>query len=981
MTSNEVALHCAAMDTSLSSGRCPLLIGRDELLELADRRLEDVLAGSGHFLLVAGEAGIGKTRFLDAVDRKAEERGFRRAWGYVAPQDRDVPASSILDLARTMLRFPDFEDLGRDLLRLRDATVEAEHVRRRQLVIDVVDRMLAAAEGPTLYGFEDLQWADDLSLEIMAELARRSRDRQVLLCGGYRTDEAPPGTSLRDWRSRWITQRIAEEVRLTPLSPEETALVTTLILDTGLPAPREVAAAVYERTDGVPLHIEELLGALSADARANGLAIREATVPDTIEDAVLARLSHRSPEAQAVAKAGAIIGRCFNAEVLAGIMDLPLDAIESPIQELIDNFVLDPPGPREVYDFRHQLLRDAIYRSVPVGERRRYHARAGEFGTQLEGGSEIHSSLHYERAGLHRRAFETALAGARDAARLSAHREAFDLYRRAVDNMPDDIGVGERGQILEAYSQEAGAIEENALAEQTANDAAAAFRQAGDPVHAIGIVADVVLGIWRRFARPISEQSALADALWAELQDVPDPSDPTETLKVRADVAIRIAIIKTDGGAFAEARTWMNAAREIAVQLGDRELLSVVDWKDGVIDVVTGDVVVGMDRVGGTAHAAVAAGDEGIGVSAFRDAATLAARAMDYRDATRWINEGLRYADSIEQSHCAHVMSATGAMVSWADARWADAARVARQAVVDHGCRRAAETARWALGYVELGRGAFDEATADLTEALEFGERSEAIDLILPPLWGLAEVALQRAEPDRAAEMCRDALERARAGSEQILLVPFVVTGIRAELAAGRPAAAAAWFEEIAAELRSVPNVADAAIEHGRGLVAMADGATGVARTALEAAVSGWDAKGRIWESTWARLDLAQCLIRSNRFAEALALAVEARTVASRLDSRPLADRADTLQRMARGRVAVDEPWRPLTAREFAVARLISEGMTNAEIADSLGIAPKTASSHVEHILAKLGASRRAEIATWASNVERSTNGRTPALH
>ena len=73
---------------------------------------------------------------------------------------------------------------------------------------------------------------------------------------------------------------------------------------------------------------------------------------------------------------------------------------------------------------------------------------------------------------------------------------------------------------------------------------------------------------------------------------------------------------------------------------------------------------------------------------------------------------------------------------------------------------------------------------------------------------------------------------------------------------------------------------------------------------------------------------------------------------------------------MARGRAPDDEPWRPLTSREFEVARLIGEGMTNAEIADALDIAPKTASSHVEHILAKLGASRRAEIATWASTVQ-----------
>ena len=75
---------------------------------------------------------------------------------------------------------------------------------------------------------------------------------------------------------------------------------------------------------------------------------------------------------------------------------------------------------------------------------------------------------------------------------------------------------------------------------------------------------------------------------------------------------------------------------------------------------------------------------------------------------------------------------------------------------------------------------------------------------------------------------------------------------------------------------------------------------------------------------------------------------------------------------MARGRVAVEEPWRPLTAREFEVARLIAEGMTNAEIAEALDIAPKTASSHVEHILAKLGVTRRAEIAAWTATVARS---------
>jgi DNA-binding CsgD family transcriptional regulator len=292
--------------------------------------------------------------------------------------------------------------------------------------------------------------------------------------------------------------------------------------------------------------------------------------------------------------------------------------------------------------------------------------------------------------------------------------------------------------------------------------------------------------------------------------------------------------------------------------------------------------------------------------------------------------------------------------------------------MADRGCRRGHELARYVLGYEAFSRGDLVRAEAVLADGLRFGEASEAIDLILPPLWGLAEIALQAGDPVRAADLCQTALERAGQVGERILFVPFVVTGVRAAQAAGRPLAAASFLDECADLLAPIPDVAGPALDHGRGLVALADGATGIARESLERAVAGWDAKERIWEATWARLDLANCLIRSGRFAAGLSLAVEARTVASRLDSRALADRADALHRMARGRVAVDEPWRPLTAREFAVARLVSEGLTNAQIADSLGIAPKTASSHVEHILAKLGASRRTEIATWASAVERS---------
>jgi len=959
------------MHTALRTVQCPLLVGRDDLLELADRRLDDVTAGRGQFLLLAGEAGIGKTRLLAAIRRKAQARGFVAVQGALAPQDRDVPAASILDLARTMTRLAPFADLGHDLLDLCAATRGAEHVQHRRLVMELVERILIALPGPTMLSFEDLQWADDMSLEIIGELARQSRDRPLLLTGDYRTEDVAPGASLRDWRARLITQRIAEELRLAPLTQAETALVTTLILDTGLPAPRDVAAAVFERTDGMPLHIEELLGALSTEARADGTAIREASVPDTIEAAVIARIAQRSAAAQAAARAGAIIGRSFVREILAGIMDVPPEALEAPLQELVDHFILDPPGVRGLYDFRHQLLRDALYRTIPAAERRRFHARAGEFGAQLEGASEIHASVHYERAGLRRQAFEAAVAGAREAARLSAHREAFELYRRALANLPDDLDAGDRGALFDAYAVEAGAVEENELAERTFRDARAAYLDAGRPAKATEMLVGA-LHVWSRALRSVEERSDLAASLFEELERLPAHSlwGGQNLPGWLFSEAVRIDL---DRMALDAARSTIETMRETATVHDDTWATIEANELAAMVAVLEGHVTEGLDAISAAAHAARERGFEDLGITAYRDAAVMAARVMEYRRAAGWIADGLRYADAIEQSHCRHVIGATSALVAWAGGDWGDAAATARQTIADQGSRRAVTTARWAVGYVAFGRGDYPTAESELSEALSVGEASGAVSLILPPLWGLAEAALLADRPEHAAARCHDALERARAVGERALLVPFVVTGVRAEQAAGRPADAEAWLATCAEHLTAMPTVAGPALAHGKGLVALAAGATGVARQALETAIAGWDERGRVWEASWARLDLANCLTRLNRFADAVGLASDARAVASRLESRPLADRADALQRLARGHGSVDEPWRPLTAREFAVARLVAEGLTNGEIAGELSIATKTASSHVEHILAKLGASRRAEIARWVATTVRAT--------
>ena len=154
--------------------------------------------------------------------------------------------------------------------------------------------------------------------------------------------------------------------------------------------------------------------------------------------------------------------------------------------------------------------------------------------------------------------------------------------------------------------------------------------------------------------------------------------------------------------------------RSFADELDDPELRLIAEWKDGLADAIDGDVQAGLARVGAVAFEAAAAGWEGSGVTAFREASTVAAAALDYAAAEHWIGEGVRYADSIEQSHCAHLMRSTQAMVSWAGADLVDAQRRANQAIVDKGCSRGTFMARWALGYVALTRGELDAATTEL---------------------------------------------------------------------------------------------------------------------------------------------------------------------------------------------------------------------------------------------------------------------------
>jgi DNA-binding CsgD family transcriptional regulator len=412
------------------------------------------------------------------------------------------------------------------------------------------------------------------------------------------------------------------------------------------------------------------------------------------------------------------------------------------------------------------------------------------------------------------------------------------------------------------------------------------------------------------------------------------------------------------------------------VHVGHRELRmnnpSLVRWIDEYLtqlDIIEGQVAAGLERLRWIGAAARAAGSEDIGVDCYRDEALLAMRMQDFRRAGAGLAEGLRYADSVDQSYSGHWLASAEAVLAWGNGRWDDAVRQAGQAVSDSGSAGSHAMAHWALGYVAAGRGRRAEAEQHLLPALEFARRAERLDMLLPAQWGLAEGMLCSGAAREAAGVCDEQLGLARERGEWALLAPFAVTGVRAHQAAGNPEAAGRYLDQLERAIAPIASVVEPAIRHARGLIQLAEASVVLARESFEFALRGWEASGRSWEALWARLDLAAALARSRRFAEAATLIDAVRTDARALDSTPLMARADQLARQFHGHRTAVEAWHPLTTREFEIARAIAEGRTNAELADELGISPRTASSHVEHILAKLGATRRAEVAAWATSV------------
>jgi class 3 adenylate cyclase/predicted ATPase/ABC-type cobalamin/Fe3+-siderophores transport system ATPase subunit len=444
-------------DAANRAGLTPL-IGREQEIALLLDRWQLARGGSGQVVVVAGEPGIGKSRILRALRERIDPEISAPLSFQCSPHHRNSALYPLVECFQRALAFAPQESDESKLLKV-EAVVAQRYARppedvkllaavlsiaaedrlgklamtpqrqKEETIRALIDLLAAIArERPALMLFEDLHWADPTTLEALDHLVRKLRGFPLLIVVTHR----PEFTA--NWHSRVTT------LALSRLGAEHSAAMVAK-LSGGHALPAELARQIVEKTDGVPLFIEELtkvvleVPGLLGKSGADGLAT--VPIPATLRDSLMARLD-RIPGVKMIAQVCAAIGREFSFETLSAVAALARSDVERLLGRLVESgLVLERKGlPGVSYAFKHALVQDAAYDSLLKENRRTLHAKIANVLQStstwaLETNPEI-LAHHYTEAGLVDQAVEYwKRAGQRTAAR-SANIEAVNHLTKAL---------------------------------------------------------------------------------------------------------------------------------------------------------------------------------------------------------------------------------------------------------------------------------------------------------------------------------------------------------------------------------------------------------------------------------------------------------------------------------------------------------------------------------------------------------------------
>ncbi|HEV8374019.1 MAG TPA: AAA family ATPase, partial [Actinomycetota bacterium] len=563
-----------------------MFVGRaaelDRLLGLLDRAEGDRPAVG----LVAGDAGVGKTRLLAELAGRAEKRGARvLVGGCMEVGDVGLPYVPFVDAFRDLGVRPGeaelavpmvavMPSLGRLLPELggerTPSSPPGDGFERVQLFDGVLTLLTRLSElAPLLLIIEDLHWADSSTRDLLAFLVRTLRAGRVAVVASYRSDELHRRHPLRPLLAELVRVPDLERVELAPFSRGE--LAEHLAAIAGAPVGAAAVDRIMARSEGNAFFAEELLAA--------GAVRAEVALPDALADVLLGRIETLPELAQEVLKVAAVAGRRVGHQLLVAAAERPETEVERGLRDAIAGQVLVADAVTESYRFRHALLQEAVYGDLLPGERIRLHAT---YARLLSGGSDgadppgpaaelaYHCLASHDLPG----ALAALVRAAADAGAVSAPAESFRHFTQAIeiwDRVPDAGTVAgiDRVDLLLRAAEAANQSGEFRQAVGLARTAVDAIDVSSDPLraglaherlgHYVGD-ADVELG-WEQVEREMLAACRRAVELV--------PEQPPTALRARVAAGLARALAIADQGD--EARRWAEQALAVARAAGSPE--------------------------------------------------------------------------------------------------------------------------------------------------------------------------------------------------------------------------------------------------------------------------------------------------------------------------------------------------------------------------------------------------------------------------
>ena len=437
----------------------PVLVGRQEELSQLEDALLAANRSDGQFVLLAGEAGIGKTRLATELTRRARKLGCTALWGSCSEAELSLPYLPFVEAIGNELGKHDLAEvraelgpMGGELAQLfpqlgdgaqPSAAGDPEQAKLRMFESVVTLLELWARERGLLLVLDDAHWADSSTRHLLDYVARRTAASRVMVLATFRSDELDRRHPLTRMVQVWQRTGSAELVPVDAMTPEQVTEMIAAILDAE-DVSAELGSLVHARSEGNPFVLEELLREaldrreiLRTDTGWEQRPLETLRLPETVREAVLLRLGRLDPVHIDVLRAAAVLGRSFDYGLLVQVAEADERAVLAALEAAVaQQLVEEDAQASDRYSWRHALTQEAIAGDTVLPKRQRIHSRAAD-ALEAGDGSPLAIASHLLEAGRANEAVGACLRAAEEAERSVAFREAAELLERVLPHVSD----------------------------------------------------------------------------------------------------------------------------------------------------------------------------------------------------------------------------------------------------------------------------------------------------------------------------------------------------------------------------------------------------------------------------------------------------------------------------------------------------------------------------------------------------------------